>query len=507
MLTASPLVYPNKAMNLRGCGTALVTPFRHDGAVDEVALRELVSWQVESGIDFLVPCGTTGETPTLSRKEWLRVVELTVEVAAGRVPIVAGATSNCTREAIEKARVLSDRAGVDAILTASPYYNKPTQEGQFQHFRAIAQAVKKPLILYNVPARTGANIEPATLARLAHIRNIIGVKEASGNLGQIVEVFNAVPAGFLVFSGDDAVTLPVISLGGAGIISVVSNEIPREMAEMTRAALNNDWETARRLHRKYLPLMQANFLESNPIPVKAALAMMGKIREVYRLPLVRMKDDTRARLEKALMGVGLEVIAAEPAPPRRPRPAAVAAAAPVPAAAALPGPSFAAAEAPPQVEAETSAGGNGNILEPALAAVQGEAEAAALAAPESENVSGTVQSEASAGSLAVAEEAPAVPPSPVIQPTPAAHIAPAMEAPPEPLTFFLYESWQAGPHKLVLHRSTCGVCRSGTGHPSGSDEAHSRWHGPYTTLQEARATSRGMSNILIRSECKCVGKA
>src|SRR5690348_1966064 len=375
-------------MNIRGCGTALVTPFRHDGAVDEAALRELVAWQVESGIDFLVPCGTTGETPTLSRKEWMRVVELTVEVAAGRVPIVAGATSNCTREAIEKARVLSDRAGVDAILTASPYYNKPTQEGQFQHFRAIAQAVKKPLILYNVPGRTGANIEPVTLARLAHIRNITGVKEASGNLTQIVEVFNAVPAGFQVFSGDDAVTLPVISLGGAGIISVVSNEIPREMAEMTQAALNNDWETARRLHRKYLPLMQANFLESNPIPVKAALAMMGKIREVYRLPLVRMKEDTRAKLEKSLIAAGLEVKAAEPPPPRRPRPAAAAAAAQVPgAAAAPPAPSSAGADVPPQVEAEVAAGSDGNILEPAPAADEGGGEtAAASQAPIAEGV-------------------------------------------------------------------------------------------------------------------------
>src|SRR5579864_4140811 len=352
-------------MNLRGCGTALVTPFRHDGAVDEAALRELVAWQVESGIDFLVPCGTTGETPTLSRKEWMRVVELTVEVAAGRVPIVAGATSNCTREAIEKARVLSDRAGVDAILTASPYYNKPTQEGQFQHFRAIAQAVKKPLILYNVPGRTGANIEPVTLARLAHIRNIIGVKEASGNLTQIVEVFNAVPAGFQVFSGDDAVTLPVISLGGAGIISVVSNEIPHEMAEMTRAALNNDWETARRLHRKYLPLMQANFLESNPIPVKAALAMMGRIREVYRLPLVRMKEESRTRLEKAMTGVGLEIKAAPPVPPRRPRPMA--------AAAAVPGEPTAITETAPPSEAEiaVSTDGNAEELAPAVAEAEG----------------------------------------------------------------------------------------------------------------------------------------
>jgi 4-hydroxy-tetrahydrodipicolinate synthase len=488
-------------MNLRGCGTALVTPFRHDGAVDEVALRELVAWQVESGIDFLVPCGTTGETPTLSRKEWLRVVEVTVEVAAGRVPIVAGATSNCTREAIEKARVLSDRAGVDAILTASPYYNKPTQEGQFQHFRAIAQAVKKPLILYNVPGRTGANIEPATLARLAHIRNIIGVKEASGNLGQIVDVFNTVPASFLVFSGDDAVTLPIISLGGTGIISVVSNEIPREMAEMTRAALNNDWETARRLHRKYLPLMQANFLESNPIPVKAALAMMGKIREVYRLPLVRMKEDTRIKLEKVLTSVGLEVKAAEPAPPRRPRP--------VEAAAAVPQGPASAVEAPPQVEAGVAAGGDGNtgVVAPAAVAtvVEMAADSPAPAADSSgESIPLAVEKETVANSAAVAEEAPAA--AAVAPAVSAASVAPPVLVAPGPLTFFLYESWQAGPHKLVLHRSTCGACRNGTGHPSGSDETHSRWHGPYTTMQEARDTSRGMSNILIRSECKCISQ-
>src|SRR5512146_2379517 len=238
-------------MNLRGCGTALVTPFTADGAIDERALRALVAWQVESGIDFLVPCGTTGETPTLTKDEWLRVVDLTIEVAGGRVPIVAGATSNSTRDAVEKARMVAARKGVDAILTASPYYNKPTQEGQYQHFKAIAEAVDKPLVLYNVPGRTSANIEPPTLARLTQIKNIIAVKEASGNLSQIADVCNAVPEGFLVFSGDDAVTLPVISLGGVGIISVCSNQIPKEMAEMTRAALAADWEKARKLHRRY----------------------------------------------------------------------------------------------------------------------------------------------------------------------------------------------------------------------------------------------------------------
>ena len=292
-------------MNLRGCGTAIVTPFKADGSIDEKALRSFVAWQVESKIDFLVPCGTTGETPTLTRDEWLRVIEITIEVVAGRVPIVAGATSNCTAEAVERAKTVAAIPGVDAILTASPYYNKPTQEGQYQHFKAIAEAVDKPLVLYNVPGRTAANIEPNTLARLAQIPNIVAVKEASGNLSQIADVCNAVPEDFLVFSGDDAVTLPVISLGGVGIISVASNEIPREMAEMTRAALAGEWATARKIHRKFLPLMQANFLESNPMPVKCVLAMMGRMEENYRLPMLPVKPETKAKLEKIAKEVGL----------------------------------------------------------------------------------------------------------------------------------------------------------------------------------------------------------
>jgi 4-hydroxy-tetrahydrodipicolinate synthase len=292
-------------MKLHGCGTALVTPFKQDQTIDQEALGRLVEWQVESGIHFLVPCGTTGETPALSREEWLRVIDITVEVAGGKVPIVAGATSNYTAEAVEKARELSKRKGVDAILTASPYYNKPTQEGQYQHFKAIAEAVDKPLVLYNVPGRTAANIEPSTLGRLAKIPNIIAVKEASGNISQIAEVFNHVPESFLVFSGDDAVTLPVLSLGGVGIISVASNEIPREMAELTQAALDNDWKKARRIHRKFLPLMQANFIESNPMPVKAVLAMMGRIEEVYRLPMLPMKRETRGKLQQIASEVGL----------------------------------------------------------------------------------------------------------------------------------------------------------------------------------------------------------
>ncbi len=292
-------------MKLRGCGTALVTPFNPDGSIDEPSLRSLVTWQVESGIDFLVPCGTTGETPTLSRSEVQFVVEITVDAARGRVPIVAGATSNSTREAVEKAQAVAAIHGVDAILTASPYYNKPTQEGQYQHFKAIAEAVDKPLVLYNVPGRTAANLEPATLGRLAQIKNIVAVKEASGLIGQISEVFNNVPEDFVVLSGDDVMTLPVIALGGVGVISVASNEIPREMAKLTRAALDGDWEMARRIHRKFLPLMQANFIESSPLPVKAVLAMMGRVQEYYRLPLVPMKKDTRAKLEAVAAEAGL----------------------------------------------------------------------------------------------------------------------------------------------------------------------------------------------------------
>lgn len=301
-------------MQLRGCGTALVTPFQQDGSIDETALQNLVSWQIESGINFLVPCGTTGETPTLSHDEWLRVIDITIEAAAGRVPIVAGATSNATSDAVAKAKELSARPGVDAILTASPYYNKPTQEGQYRHFRAIAEAVDKPVILYNVPGRTATNIEPATIVRLSEVPNIAGVKEASGNMTQIAEICNSTPEHFAVLSGDDAVTLPIIALGGVGLISVASNEIPHEMTAITTAALNNDWQTARRLNKKYLALMQANFIESSPLPVKAVLAMMGKLEEVYRLPLLPMRRDTRSKLQRVATDAGLITKPAATAP-------------------------------------------------------------------------------------------------------------------------------------------------------------------------------------------------
>ena len=292
-------------MKLRGCGTALVTPFRSDGSIDEMALRQLVRWQVESGIDFLVPCGTTGETPTLTHEEWLRVIDLTVETAQGRVPIMAGATSNNTQDAVAKAKEASERPGVDFILSATPYYNKPTQDGVYQHFRAIADASEKPIILYNIAGRTGTNIETSTLRRLAEIPNLIGVKEASSNISQIAEVCATMPEDFLVFSGDDSITLAVIGLGGVGIVSVVSNEIPAEMTRMTQAALANKWDVARSIFRKYLPLMQANFIESNPIPAKAVLSMMGRIEEVYRLPLVPMRPENRIKLEKVVSEVGL----------------------------------------------------------------------------------------------------------------------------------------------------------------------------------------------------------
>jgi 4-hydroxy-tetrahydrodipicolinate synthase len=292
-------------MKLRGCGTALLTPFRQDGSIDEMALRQFVRWQIDSGIDFLLPCGTTGETPTLSHDEWLRVIDITIETAVGRVPIMAGATSNSTQEAVAKTREASGRSGVDFILSATPYYNKPTQEGVYQHFRAVAEASQKPVVLYNIAGRTGTNIETPTLRRLAEVPNIIGVKEASGNISQIAEVCGTLPEDFLVFSGDDAITLAVIGLGGVGIISVASNAIPAEMTRMTQAALANKWDMARMMFRKYLPLMQAHFIESNPIPVKAVLSMLGRMEEIYRLPMLPMRPENRAKLEKVVTEVGL----------------------------------------------------------------------------------------------------------------------------------------------------------------------------------------------------------
>ena len=269
----------------RGCGTALVTPFRRDFSLDEAALRFLVKRQLKAGVDFLVPCGTTGESPSLTHAEKRRVVELTLEEASGRVPVVAGAGGYNTAEVIESAREY-EALGANGILSVTPYYNKPSQEGLYQHFKAIAASVSIPVILYNVPGRTGVNLEPATVARLAQIDNIIGIKEASGNISQMSVVLQSVPREFAVLSGDDAITLPLAALGGVGVISVVSNEIPAEMTSLVRHTIDGNLARARELHREYLPLMEINFVESNPGPVKAAMAMMGLMEPVWRLPLV-----------------------------------------------------------------------------------------------------------------------------------------------------------------------------------------------------------------------------
>jgi 4-hydroxy-tetrahydrodipicolinate synthase len=291
-----------------GCGTALVTPFRQDGSLDEHALYSLVQWQVESGIDWLVACGTTAETPTLSDDEWLQVLRIVTEAAAGRVPVWAGCTHNATRQAVERARQAARVPGVTAILSANPYYNKPTQEGQFEHFKAVARSVQLPVVLYNIPSRTGVNLEPATVLKLiAAAPNIRGVKESSGNLPQITELITLAPRDFRVYSGDDGMALGVIGAGGAGLVSVASNEIPGEMAEMVRAALENEWSTARRLNRKNYRLMLANFWETSPGPVKAVLAMMGKLGENYRLPMVPVSPAIRSRLERLAGELGLLV--------------------------------------------------------------------------------------------------------------------------------------------------------------------------------------------------------
>ncbi len=287
-----------------GTGTALVTPFRRDGSLDEPALRVLIKRQIDAGIDFLVPCGTTGESPTLTHEEHLRVVEITVELAKGKVPVLGGAGGYNTAEVIVLARELA-ALGVDGILSVTPYYNKPTQEGLFQHYRAIAEAVSLPIILYSVQGRTGVNIEPGTVKRLADVENIIGIKEASGNVSQMAAILNAVPDDFIVLAGDDAITLPLISLGGRGVISVVSNEIPAEMSQLTRLALRGDFTGAREIHRRYHPLMEINFVESNPIPVKAAMAEMGLLEPIWRLPLVPPKAENQARIRAVLEALGL----------------------------------------------------------------------------------------------------------------------------------------------------------------------------------------------------------
>jgi 4-hydroxy-tetrahydrodipicolinate synthase len=287
-----------------GCGTALVTPFRNDLSLDEGALRLLVRRQIQAGIDFLVPCGTTGENPTLTRAEHLRVVEITLEEAKGRVPVLAGAGGYATAEVIELAKEVQ-HLGADGILSVSPYYNKPTQEGLYQHFKAIATAVPLPMVIYNIAGRTGVNIETPTLKRLSEIDNIVAVKEASGSIVQIAAVLHHLPQNFHVLSGDDSITLPLIALGGHGLISVTSNEIPAEMTRLTQLALAGDFAQARAVQRTWMPLFEVNFIETNPIPVKAAMAAMGLLEPVWRLPMTPPSPQSQAKIEAVLKSLGL----------------------------------------------------------------------------------------------------------------------------------------------------------------------------------------------------------
>jgi len=294
-------------MDTTGCGTAIVTPFRADGAVDEATLRALVNWQIESGIDFIVACGSTGEAATLDEEEWLRTVRLVIEAAAGRVPVWGGCTHNSTRVLVRQAGLLKRVPGLSVVLSANPYYNKPTQEGQFQHFLALAREVDPmPVCLYNVPGRTAANLEPDTVARLAAAaKNIVAIKEASGKLTQFEELAKKLPRAFKIFSGDDGMALGAIEVGAHGLISGASNEIPAETTQMVRAALEGRWDEARGLERKYAELFEANFWESNPAPVKTVLSMMGRCTDTLRLPLVPPTAGTRARLEKLAGELGL----------------------------------------------------------------------------------------------------------------------------------------------------------------------------------------------------------
>ena len=287
-----------------GVGTALVTPFTRSGDVDEAAVRRLARRQLDAGVHFLCPCGTTGENPTLTDAERLRIVEIIVEEANGTVPILAGAGGYDTRELIHLGREMAQR-GASGFLSVTPYYNKPTQEGLYQHYRAFAESTSLPIVVYNVPGRTGVNVEVGTLARLAEIPNIAGVKDASGNVSQMCEIVRAVPSDFIVLSGDDALTLPLMAVGGHGIISVVSNEVPAEMAQMVEAAERNDFAAARTVHARILPLMSANFIESNPQPVKYAMAAMGLIEDVFRLPLVSPRAETKDTMNVVLKMLGL----------------------------------------------------------------------------------------------------------------------------------------------------------------------------------------------------------
>jgi 4-hydroxy-tetrahydrodipicolinate synthase len=287
-----------------GCGTALVTPFRPGGALDEVTLRALVRRQIDAGVDFLCPCGTTGESPTLTHEEHLRVVEITVQEAGGRVPVLAGAGGYNTAKVIELIQELK-RLGVSGILSVTPYYNKPTQEGLFEHYRAIAASTDLPIVVYSVPSRTAVNVEPATVVRLAQIPNIVGVKEASGSISQMASILARVPESFTVLAGDDAVALPLIALGGKGVISVISNEIPAEFTRLVHAALDGDFALARQLQRKYQALMEVNFIETSPGPVKFAMSRMGLLEPVWRLPLVAPQPASQQKIESVLESLGL----------------------------------------------------------------------------------------------------------------------------------------------------------------------------------------------------------
>jgi 4-hydroxy-tetrahydrodipicolinate synthase len=292
-------------MTLQGCGTALVTPFHPDGSIDEPALRALVNDQIANGVTLLIPCGTTGEASTLTETETDRVIRIVVEAAAARVPIFAGCTHNATAQAVLNAKRIAAISGLTGILTANPYYNRPSQEGQYQHFRAIAEAIHLPVILYNIPGRTASNLLPETVLRLAEVPNIVGIKESSGVMSQITELLSAAPSTFAILAGDDALALPVIALGGVGLVSVASNAIPGPMSRMVAAALANDWPTARALNARYFALMQAHFSEPSPAPIKAVLSLLGHCSETLRLPMVPVTAPTKARLETLLHGLNL----------------------------------------------------------------------------------------------------------------------------------------------------------------------------------------------------------
>ena len=291
-------------MKFTGCGTAMVTPFHANGALDEETLRKLVKRQVDAGIHFLVPCGTTGESPTLTRSEHLRVVEITVEVVAGKVPVLAGCGGYNTAELLELAREL-EKLGVDGLLSVTPYYNKPTSEGLYQHYKAIAAATSLPIMLYSVAGRTARNITPDEVRMLATIDNVIGIKEASGNIGQMSRICQEAPEGFAVLSGDDAVTLPLMALGGVGVISVASNEIPAQMSRLCEQAAAGDFAAARATHRKFLALMEVNFVETSPGPVKYAMAKMGLLEANYRLPMVQVTPESALKIDAVLAELGL----------------------------------------------------------------------------------------------------------------------------------------------------------------------------------------------------------